>query len=161
MANNEYIRQQKTKFEDYAERYRAEANEVFRELVRQLILTATVLVTLGPYVLSRTEVTKFTVLDKYLFMFAMVLIAISIPMGIVQLVVDHYFFRAWHRAKYSVVEGIARKEITDDNIWERSVEKQSLIQAESNTIFVWLQLIFVIVGLMLLLVQLCKGILIA
>jgi hypothetical protein len=138
----DYLKEQQRKFEDYVESYRKETNSVFRELAKQLILVATVFLSISALVLANKDLfNKINLYEKHIISFIWILLASSLIFGIIQLVVDYFFLKKWTRAKFEVVKGIVFKEINETNIGEKSIEKQNNISSESSTIFIWLQII--------------------
>lgn len=154
---SKYLKDQQRKFEDYAESYRRETNEVFRELVRQLIFTATVFLSISAFVFYIKDlIIKLNNIDKHLLMFSWILIGLSIVFGIIQFFIDYYFFRRWARAKFSVVESICSGEANERNLPQIAIKNQKDIPGDSSTYFVWLQVISLIIGITLFLVIISK-----
>lgn len=149
--SDDYLGKQQRKFEDFTEGYRKETNEIFRELVEQLILVGTVLLSVSAFIFNIQDIsTKLYGYDKIILLLAWIFIIISLIMGISQLFIDHYFMARWTRAKSNVVEGIARKTITEANIQEKVLEEQSKLPKESCTVPVWIQAITITIGIILL-----------
>lgn len=152
MANN-YLHDQQNKFESYTESYRKEANEVFRELVQQMILVGTVTLTVSAFVFNIQNLSsKLSDCYKILLLIAWILIAISLLCGIIQYVIDYFFFRDWTLAKASVVRGIYEKRINEENIGREVSELQRGVPDTSSTIPVWVEISTLVVGLFFLVI---------
>ena len=156
MENN-YVTAQQRKFEDYAESYRKESNEVFRELVRQLILADTVLLSISPFVFSGTSlIEKLSVFDKHILSLSWILFAISLMTGVIQLFKDQRFLIAWMKAKFSIVEGIALGRIREENMRQEVLDAQRGVPNKSSELFVILQSASLFLGLVFLVFEMVK-----
>ncbi|MEO0076005.1 MAG: hypothetical protein ABIK31_07920 [candidate division WOR-3 bacterium] len=162
----QYLREQQRKFEDYAEGYRKETNEVFRELVRQLILVATVFLSFSAFIFySKDLISKFSISDKHLLIISWIFIGVSIIFGIVQFFIDYYYFKQWTRAKLKIVDAICKSATNNENIPEIinnlpkiAEDAQKDIPTESSSeVFVWLQTISLIIGVILLVITMIKA----
>jgi len=152
-----YLNEQQRKFEDYSEDYRKEANEVFRELNRQLILFATAVLSISLFVFRDVSFfEKISNLDRHLLAMIWILLGVSILAGIIQFFIDYFFFKKWTKAKFSIVEGIATGEIDEGNIRSKVLEKQQNISPESSTIAIWVESIFLVVALILIILLMIK-----
>lgn len=153
-----YLRDQQRKFEDYAESYRKETNEVFRELVRQLILVATVFLSFSAFIFySKDLIVKFTISDKHFLIFSWFLIGVSIIFGIIQFIIDYYYFKRWTNAKLVIIDAICNREADVENLSKISNKAQKDIPSESSTVFVWLQIVSLIIGVISLVVIMSKS----
>lgn len=150
--SEEYLKEAKRKFEDIADVYRRETNEIFRDLVQQLILVGTVFLTVSAFVFNIKNIsTALTNGDKIALSIAWILIAISLLFGIIQFIVDYYYFRRWTMAKSSIVGGLYSGEIDEKNIKAEVVNRQK-ISDESCTAAVWLQISTLGIGIILLVI---------
>jgi len=154
---NDDLREQQRKFEDYSENYRKEANEVFRELNRQLILFATAVLSISLFIFRNDSFYKqIFILDKHLLVITWILLGISILAGIIQFFIDYFFFKKWAKAKFSIVEGIVRGEINKNNIFSKVVEKQQNIPSESSNIAIWIESISLVLALILIILMMSR-----
>jgi len=151
---SDYLKEQQRKFEDYAEKYRKETNEVFRELVRQLILVATAFLSISPFVFKIEGLTaKFGCVSKLILTSSWILLGCSIIFGIIQIFIDYNYFRKWTKAKFTIVEKIVSGEANnEDNLNKIAKEAQRDIPSESSTIFVWLQVLSLSISITLLII---------
>lgn len=148
MANN-YLHDQQNKFESYTESYRKEANEVFRELVQQMILVGTVTLTVSAFVFNIQDLSsKLSDNYKILLLISWILIAASLLCGIIQYVVDYAFFRDWTIAKSNVVKGIYEKRINEENIDHEVSELQRDVPDTSSTLPVRLEILTLMFGVL-------------
>ena len=148
---NDYLKNQQRKFEDYTEKYRCETNEVFRELTRQLILVATVFLSISIFVFNARDLNvRFNIFDRHFLAFAWIFLAFSIIFGIIQFFIDYLYFRKWTKAKFNIVEKIYTGDATEENLSQIVLESQKNIPFESSTVFVYLQSIFLIFGIIIL-----------
>jgi hypothetical protein len=149
--SNDYLRSQQGKFEGYAESYRKEANEVFRELVQQLILVGTVLLSVSVFIFNIQDLSsRLSRFYGLILLFSWIFIAASLVFGITQYIVDYLFFYKWVNAKSKIVEDIYNGDIDENNIGERVEDAQRGI---ANTSPVWpvlLQMFTFCTGLVLL-----------
>jgi len=150
---SDYLKEQQRKFEDYAERYRQETNEVFRELGRQLILVATVFLSISAFVFNAPDlILKFSCGSRIILILSWILLGLSIIFGIIQFFVDYNYFRKWTQAKFEVVEKIISGTATENNLNKVAEEVQKDIPNESSTIFVWLQVFSLVISIILLII---------
>jgi hypothetical protein len=153
-----YLSEQQKKFEEFAENYRKETNEVFRELVRQLILVATVFLSISAFVFYIKDlIIKFSIFDKHCLMISWTLIGLSIIFGIIQIIIDYYFFRRWSNAKFYVADRLYIEHPKDEDIDKIAYDEQKGIPNSSTTLFVWLQVFFLIIGIILLVFIMSKS----
>ncbi len=153
----DYLERQQRKFEEYAEIYRRETNEVFRELVRQLILVATVFVSISVFIFNVKKLSCYlTILDKQILSTSWILLGCSLVFGIVQIFVDYFFLAKWTKAKSGIATEIYKGKANEKNIGSIVIDKQKGISSESTTIFVWLQSIFLTIGMTLLIYVIIK-----
>lgn len=154
---SEYLERQQRKFEDYAETYRRETNEIFRELVKQLILVATVFLSISSFVFTKADIfLKSTTFDKHLLTFTWILLGASLVFGIIQFFIDYFYFREWTESKFSVVESIVAGETTEENLHKIVLKNQKGIPSESSTIFVYLQSASLVSAVLLLIILMIK-----
>ncbi len=150
---SDYLKEQQNKFENYAEIYRREANEVFRELTQQLILVATVFISVLAIIWGNENfITKIHTFGKYILMGVFIFLSASLIFGIIQFFSDHRYFKEWSRVKFSIVEEIVAGKINENNILGKTAEKQKNIPNESNTVFVRLQVVFLFLAIFLLVI---------
>ncbi|MDR3581957.1 MAG: hypothetical protein P4L67_01645 [Candidatus Pacebacteria bacterium] len=150
---DDYLRDQQNKFENSAASYRQEANEVFRELVQQLILVGTVILTVSVFIFNVPALSMELVhRDKVLLFTAWIFIASSLLCGIVQYVLDYYFFRTWTNAQDRIVDGICNTGIDEINIGTKVEDIQKNIPSASSPIPVFLQIFTLACGIVFLLV---------
>lgn len=156
----DYLREEQKKYERLAEDYRREGNEVMNELARQLILVATVFLTISPLIL-RSNIVLSTWQKYFLSSFWILLIG-SIGFGIKQYFTDYRFFGEWSESYYDIHDEI--NHITDDRKAKECLTKivnarQKNLSKESSD-FVWYQIITMAFGIILflsiLIVQLFK-----
>lgn len=147
--DDSYLTEQQRKFEEASETYRRETNEVFRELSRQLILVAAVVITLSsPIFGSKDTLADIGGTEKFILAGAWAFLTLSLLMGIIQFIIDYFYFRKWTEVKFAVAESIAEGEIsTRKEIWDYAIAKQKNIPSESPTWPIWLQVVFLFVGL--------------
>jgi|GEM_PF-2822286 len=154
---SDYLKEQQRKFEDYAESYRKETNEVFRELTRQLILVDAAFLSVLAIVFGNGDFTKkISICDRCILIHAFIFLTLSLIFGIGQFFIDYFYFKKWSCAKFAIVEGIVKEEINKDNISEKVKEMQKNIPNESCTLFVWLQVGTLILAIILLVVLVTK-----
>src|SRR5437762_4281044 len=154
---SDYLINQQRKFEDSAENYRKEGNEVFRELVRQLILVATVFLSISAFTLNSEKIVmKLYVFEKYSLVFAWITFGLSIVSGIGQFFVDYKYFGKWITAKSSIVENLYHGKISEKDLPKLIQEKQKDIPSESSTCFVYLQSFFLVFGVISLIFTMVK-----
>jgi len=153
---NNYLIEQQRKFENYSENYRMEANKIFRELNRQLILFATAVLSISLFVFRGDSFLKKTSLDRHLLSTIWILLGVSILSGIIQFFIDYFFFKKWAKAKFSVAEGVATGEINETNLHSKALEKQRNTPFESSTIAIWVESIFLAIALILIILLMIK-----
>ena len=155
---NDYLKEQQRKFEDYAEKHRTETNEVFRELVRQLILVATVFLSVSAFVFYVKDlIVKFSIFDKHCLMSSWILIGLSIIFGIIQIIIDYYFFQRWTNVKFKVVDRIYLEHPKDEDVDKIAYSEQKDIPNSSTTLFIWFQIFSLVAGIILLIVIMSKS----
>jgi hypothetical protein len=158
--NNDFQISQQRKFSDDSNDYIKEANEVWRELGRQLILVGSVLISISAFAVNANDLSKnLNICDKYLLIFSWILIGLSMIFGIIQFITDYCYFRKWADVKYKIAEDIhkdpsitTRRPNGTTKLDELTYERQKDIGAESSTIYTWIQLSFIILGVILLVV---------
>ena len=136
-----------------------EANETFRELSRQLILSSTVFLTVIGAVIANDK--AFNIAKSYpnISFFSIVTLAISILCGIVQFITDNSFFTSWvillrKQYKTAITYNPLDSKICTDirypfhelTIALKSVEHGANIQGNSSRTGSLLQSIFFVLG---------------
>lgn len=144
-----YLLEQQKKYEARFEICISQGNKVFQELVKQLILVATVFISVSGFIFRTGG--KTSLLFKHILVFSWLLLGCSIVFGIVQYFIDYLFFGKWAKANHELAKGLALHEIdSPEKLGKISTEKQNL-PTESST-FVWLQVIFLLLGICLLII---------
>lgn len=153
----DYLERQQRKFEEYSETYRRETNEVFRELVKQLILVATVFISISVFIFNVKDLSCYlTILDKHILSTSWILLGSSLIFGIVQFFIDYYYLARCTKAKSGIVTKIYNGEANEKNLGSIVIKEQKDIPSESTTVFVWLQSIFLTIGMTLLIYIIVK-----
>jgi hypothetical protein len=133
-----------------ATRYTREANEVFRELSRHLILIATFVIAVSPAIFSIGKtISDASCYEKNILVLSLFLLFLSIVFGIIQFIVDYMFFRKSTKIEEEIMECIRNesKNLEDIKSFECSKFKES--PSESGYWPIIIQGIFLVVGLFL------------
>jgi len=97
----EFLKDEQKSHQEASEKYRRDANNIFFELPKHLILTATVFIALSSSVLALQNVkTTLACFEKYILVSSIALIVFSIFIGLLQYVKDYNFFK--ERVMFSV-----------------------------------------------------------
>ncbi len=149
-----YLKEHQKKFEEYSREASKEANEVFRELVRQLILVATVFLSISAFVFNFQNVTKiFNIYNKHLLICSWILAGFSIIFGVVQFFVDYYFFAKWSKINSDIVEDISEGKLENEkSLVDEVTERTQKEPDKSCTVFVWLQVFSLGISIILLVI---------
>jgi hypothetical protein len=154
-----YVDEEQKKYEAFMNSMNKESNEVFRELVRQLILVATVFLSISIFALNFKELNSiFDTTNKHLLMYSWVFIGASIIFGITQFIIDYYFFAKWSDISANIVNKLSTEEFKDEDSCYNEISKELKSNAtKSNTVFVFLQISFLSIGIILLIIFMIRA----
>lgn len=145
---SKYIIKQQNKYEQRADEYRREANEIFRDLARQLILVATVFLTISSFAL-RNSVAMAPGVKSFLVL-AWILLFFSLLFGILQYFFDYYYFKKFIYVHQGIVKDLSDKKITEENIHYETRTRFNSVSESSNEAFLYLQAITLLIAVALL-----------
>jgi hypothetical protein len=147
--DDDYLLQQQKKFEAAADSYRKEANAVFQELSKQLILVATVIITFSsPIFTSETFLKALSHRSKLVLIGAWLALALSLVFGILQFFVDSKYFEKWVVANFKIAKSIYLNEIkTSKELGKHVVSAQEGIPDKSETYPLYCQIFLLVMGL--------------
>ena len=153
MENNnlfEYLKGEQKKLEDTSEKYRRDANNIFFELPKHLILTATVFIALSSPVIALKDVKNSLVFcEKFILISSIALITISIFIGMLQYIKDYNFFKRWVLFSSDMNKKIRRNEFKSTSDYDKELEKQQKsLRLESTRWPLITQSIFLLCGVL-------------
>ena len=158
----DYLNEQQTKFENAAELFMKEANEVLRELSRQLILVATVFLSVSAFVFYVRDIfQRFKIYNKWMLISFWILTGLSLLFGIVQIILDSYFFSKWASVNQEIVEDIANEKIKKENLFQEAIKRQQKIPRTSSAICMWIQIITLFLGIFIIVFLMSRAILLS
>lgn len=154
----DYLILHQRKFENRADKNLKEANEIFRELVRELILAATVFLSISAFIFTSSNlVQSLDIYDKHFLALAWIFIVVSIFCGIIQYYIDKRHFEKWANAGYKVAESISTSEAdTKEKFFKMSSKYHGNLPTSSSTVPIAFQVSFLILGLILLIIVMIK-----
>jgi len=157
----EYVYEMQKKYESFSDSTNKEANEVFRELVRQLILVATVFLSISIFAFNFKELNNiFNITNKYLLKSSWICLGISIIFGIIQFIIDYIFFAKWSKISANIVNKLSTEEFEDEyNCYEEIKKELKSNATKSSTTFVFLQISFLSIGMILLIIFMIRALL--
>jgi hypothetical protein len=90
----EFLKEEQKRHREDSDKYRRDANNIFFELPKHLVLTATVFIALSsPIIALKDAKNMFNYSEKYVLVSSLTLITISIFIGLVQYIKDYNFFK--------------------------------------------------------------------
>ncbi len=143
-----YLDKQQFLYQKAGERYSKETNFVFHELSRQMILVATVFLSISAFIFNVDDLAIILEsYDKYVLIAGWIFFAVSIIAGISQFFTDYFYFREMARINLDIRDDIYNGDINENNIEERISQKQKEVKRESSTICVYVQITFLLSGI--------------
>jgi len=149
------------KFEKFSQTYETISNKIYIDVTKVLITLNTALLAFtSPLVSGERLVNKFDL--KFLIVLIWCLLGGSLISGIIQLIIEHYYFKQIGTL-YGVLSNIFNEsEPTKEGISEAfrkgSIESQKQFKAESSQIAFWFQIILFATSLILLIYVFSKSI---
>lgn len=153
MENNnlfEYLKGEQKRIEGTSEKYRRDANNIFFELPKHLILTATVFIALSSSVLALRDIKNSLVFcERFILISSIALITISIFIGMLQYIKDYNFFKRWVLFSSDMNKKIRRNEFKSTSDYDKELEKQQKsLRLESTRWPLITQSIFLLCGVL-------------
>jgi hypothetical protein len=139
----EYLNREQGKLAKFGENTNKAANEIFRDLNKQLILVATVLLSISFLLIKETDLVAY---QKHILFFSWVFSGFSIVFGIIQFFNDYYFFRKICDGIEEVIYSLSKKIINTKKELEISLENKNGL-FKNSILFTYLQSVFLFLGL--------------
>ena len=141
---SDYIEEVENVVQDAEQNYQKEANVVFRELNKYLILIATSIFSFSLFIFQNEElIIKLKYLDKIFLIIFWVILGTSIISGGIQFIIEYLFFKKWKETHSKILGKLSKinnkEKIDDFKIYSLVIQKQENIPTESNYYCVYIQ----------------------
>lgn len=141
---SDYIEEVKNVVKDAEQNYQKEANVVFRELNKYLILIATSIFSFSLFIFQNEElIIKLKYLDRIFLIIFWVVLGTSIISGGIQFIIEYFFFKKWKETHSKILGKLSKinnkEKIDDFNIYSLVIQRQENIATESNYHCVYIQ----------------------
>ncbi len=143
-----YLDKQQFLYQKAGEKYSKETNLVFHELSRQMILVATVFLSISAFIFNVDDLaTILESCDKYVLIVGWIFFTVSIIAGISQFFIDYFYFRKMAKINLDIRDDIWNEDINENNIEEKISQKQKEVKRESSTICIYVQIMLLLFGI--------------
>lgn len=141
---SDYIKEVRKIIEDAEKNYQKEANLVFRELNKYLIIIATSIFSFSLFIFQNEElIIKLKYLNKIFLIIFWGILSVSIISGGIQFIIEYFFFKKWKETHSKILDKLSKinnkEKIDDFNIYSLIIQQQENISTESNHCCVYIQ----------------------
>jgi len=121
----DFLKGEQKRHQETTEKYRRDANNIFFELPKHLILTATVFIALSSPIVALQDVKSvFTNFEKYILVSSIAFIVLSIFIGLVQYIKDYNFFKKRVLFSIEITRKIKRDEFKSISDYDKEVDER-------------------------------------
>lgn len=143
---SDYIKKVKKVIEDAEKNYQKEANLVFRELNKFLIIIATSIFSFSLFIFQNEElIIKLKYLNKIFLIIFWGILGASIISGGIQFIVEYLFFKKWKETHSKILSKLSKinneEKINDLVVCNMIIQQQENIPTESNRYCIYIQFI--------------------
>jgi len=143
---SDYIKEVKKVIEDAEKNYQKEANLVFRELNKFLIIIATSIFSFSLFIFQNEElIIKLKYLNKIFLIIFWGILGASIISGGIQFIVEYLFFKKWKETHSKILSKLSKinneEKIDDLVVCNMIIQQQENIPTESNSYCIYIQFI--------------------
>jgi hypothetical protein len=141
---SDYIKEVKKVIEDAEKNYQKEANLVFRELNKFLIIIATSIFSFSLFIFQNEElIIKLKYLNKIFLIIFWGILAVSIISGGIQFIIEYLFFKKWKETHSKILSKLSKinneEKIDDLVVCNMIIQQQENIPTESNRYCIYIQ----------------------
>lgn len=141
---SDYIKEVKKVIEDAEKNYQKEANLVFRELNKFLIIIATSIFSFSLFIFQNEElIIKLKYLNKIFLIIFWGILAVSIISGGIQFIIEYLFFKKWKETHSKILSKLSKinneEKIDDLVVCNMIIQQQENIPMESNRYCIYIQ----------------------
>jgi len=143
---SDYIKEVKKVIEDAEKNYQKEANLVFRELNKFLIIIATSIFSFSLFIFQNEElIIKLKYLNKIFLIVFWGILGASIIFGGIQFIIEYLFFKKWKETHSKILGKLSKinneEKIDDLVVCNMIIQQQESIPTESNRYCIYIQFI--------------------
>lgn len=148
-TTKDYLDNEQLRLEKISEDYRKDANRNMGEFSKHLILTSSIFIALSSSILGINDVfRKLLVPEKWAFVSGMGLMILSILFGLIQYIVDYFFFKRQIESKNTLINLIFNNNFKTTDDYLIYLRKESLkIKLESSNMPLIFQSFFILSGI--------------
>jgi len=147
-TTKDYLDNEQLRLEKISEDYRKDANRIISELSKHLILTSSIFIALSSSILGINDIFKnLSVFEKWALIMGMGLMVLSILLGLIQYLVDYFFFKKQIEFKETIINLIFNNNFKSIDDYLNYSNKESLkLKLESSNIPIIFQSLFIVLG---------------